>query len=236
MTTGARADDFDPDAGRLAVVTDERDEDGDGIAEVDLAEYVGAINADLTVGADVTEAEPLEANADLSNRGVELGRAWLHRDAGGGRVPWPRARRRTRRTHPALPERARHHTVPARVLVIDLFGLEARRGPRADSRRSTNTLLREVKPAARRTAAGCFRDNWWLLRRATSRCPGGPRRSPATSPLRTSRSTVCSCSSTAHVLPDKRLVAIASADAYHLGVLSSQVHIEWALAAGGRLG
>ncbi len=32
------------------------------------------------------------------------------------------------------------------------------------------------------------------------------------------------------------LIAIASADALHLGVLSSAVHVHWALAAGGRLG
>jgi hypothetical protein len=32
------------------------------------------------------------------------------------------------------------------------------------------------------------------------------------------------------------LIAIASDDAFHLGVLSSRVHVVWALAAGGRLG
>ena len=32
------------------------------------------------------------------------------------------------------------------------------------------------------------------------------------------------------------LVAIASDDAFHLGVLSSSIHVTWALAAGGRLG
>jgi hypothetical protein len=40
----------------------------------------------------------------------------------------------------------------------------------------------------------------------------------------------------AEVLPDNMLVNIASADAFHLGVLSSRIHVCWALAAGGRLG
>jgi len=40
----------------------------------------------------------------------------------------------------------------------------------------------------------------------------------------------------ASVLPDHMLIAIASDDALHLGVLSSEVHVAWALAAGGRLG
>jgi hypothetical protein len=40
----------------------------------------------------------------------------------------------------------------------------------------------------------------------------------------------------ASILPDNMLVNIASSDAYILGVLSSRIHIAWALAAGGRLG
>lgn len=40
----------------------------------------------------------------------------------------------------------------------------------------------------------------------------------------------------AEVLPDNKLVNIASADAYHLGVLSSRLHVVWALPAGGNLG
>ena len=38
------------------------------------------------------------------------------------------------------------------------------------------------------------------------------------------------------VLPDQGLVAIASDDAYHLGILSSKTHTTWAFATGGRLG
>lgn len=38
------------------------------------------------------------------------------------------------------------------------------------------------------------------------------------------------------VAPDNMLVCIASDDAFHLGVLSSMIHVGWALAAGGRLG
>src|SRR5690606_34881146 len=38
------------------------------------------------------------------------------------------------------------------------------------------------------------------------------------------------------ILPEHGIIAIALADGYHLGVLSSAVHVEWALAAGGRLG
>ena len=40
----------------------------------------------------------------------------------------------------------------------------------------------------------------------------------------------------ASVLPDNMLVNIGSSDAFVLGVLSSRIHIAWALRAGGRLG
>ena len=40
----------------------------------------------------------------------------------------------------------------------------------------------------------------------------------------------------ADVLPDNMLVALASDDAFHMAVLSSRLHVAWALAAGGWLG
>lgn len=38
------------------------------------------------------------------------------------------------------------------------------------------------------------------------------------------------------ILSDQGLIAVASNDAFHLGVLSSRAHVTWALAMGGRLG
>lgn len=38
------------------------------------------------------------------------------------------------------------------------------------------------------------------------------------------------------ILPDNMLICIAVDDAFNLGVLSSRVHVPWALAAGGRMG
>jgi hypothetical protein len=38
------------------------------------------------------------------------------------------------------------------------------------------------------------------------------------------------------ILPDNTLVNVAMNNAYHLGVLSSRLHVAWSLAAGGRLG
>ncbi len=38
------------------------------------------------------------------------------------------------------------------------------------------------------------------------------------------------------ILPDDKLVVFGSDDAYHLGIVSSKIHIVWSLANGGRLG
>ena len=78
LTVGARSSEFDPAAGRLALVTDESKQDEYGVADVKTETYTGCINADLSVGADVTQAEPLEANAGISSFGVMLsGRGFI---------------------------------------------------------------------------------------------------------------------------------------------------------------
>ncbi|MEL6612544.1 MAG: DNA methyltransferase, partial [Bacteroidota bacterium] len=164
MTTGARADTFDAEAGRLAVVTDERDEDGDGIADIDILEYVGALNADLTVGADVSQAEPLASNEGLCSRGLELGGAGFivtqeeAEHLGYGTAPGIDTVIRPYRNGRDLTQTARD------VFVIDLFGLtdsEAReRFPAVYEH-----VLREVKPARETNRSKTLRENWWLHRR-----------------------------------------------------------------------
>jgi hypothetical protein len=39
-----------------------------------------------------------------------------------------------------------------------------------------------------------------------------------------------------YILPDNKLIVIAAAEGFHLGTLSSRIHVLWALRAGGRLG
>ena len=40
----------------------------------------------------------------------------------------------------------------------------------------------------------------------------------------------------AEIVPDNKLLVIATDDAFHLGVVSSRIHVVWALRAGGWLG
>ena len=84
-----------------------------------------------------------------------------------------------------------------------------------------------VKPERDSNARASYRNNWWIF--------GEPRRAfrPALAGLPRYIATV---ETSKHrffqfldeqVLPDNKLVAIASDDAYVLGVLSSRFHVAW---------
>lgn len=234
VTVGASSADFDPDAGVLVTVTDETPT-GEGLPTVELDEQTGRIHADLTVGADVTAAEKLEANVRLSGFGMMLaGRGFvlsrekaktlgLDSDAGRDGIIRPTLNGRDL----AKPARDR--------FVIDLFPLdadEARLGYPA----VYEHIVREVKPQRDTNRMKSRRERWWLhgatnvgLRAALE----GLERFIATP--ETAKHRLFSFVDAA-VLPEHKLVNVASRDAYHLGVLSSRVHTTWADAAGGNLG
>jgi hypothetical protein len=121
------------------------------------------------------------------------------------------------------------------VLVIDAFGLSAEQ-LRVRYPSVFQWLMERVKPERDANRDAAIRDGWWLHGRTRGEIrlalTGLPRylATVETSKHRTFQFLDAS------VLPDNMLVAIASSDAAWLGVLSSQVHVEWALAAGGRLG
>src|ERR1019366_4707910 len=123
---------------------------------------------------------------------------------------------------------------PRCVLVIDLFGL------REDQVRRQfpavyQHLVERVKPERDHNPERSRRENWWLFARPNTE-------------LRSALANLCRYIATGHVakhrvfqfldagiLPDDKLIAIALDDAFGLGVLSSGVHVTWALAAGGTL-
>jgi hypothetical protein len=124
---------------------------------------------------------------------------------------------------------------PRGVLVIDLFGMTIEdvksRFPEVYQR-----VLERVKPERDQNNRASYRDNWWVF--------GEPRGQfrPALHGLPRYIATVETAKHRIFVfldqeiLPDNKLVNIASSDAFHLGILSSRIHSVWALAAGGHLG
>jgi len=92
-----------------------------------------------------------------------------------------------------------------------------------------------VKPERDHNNRSSYRQNWWIH--------GEPRREfrPVLAGLRRYIATVETAKHRfftfldRSILPDNMLVNIGLEDAYFLGVLSSRVHVVWALAAGGTL-
>ena len=220
--------------GKLVTVTAEQDGEG-GEVQVALAERSALLHADLRIGANVAAAKPLRANLGISSPGVKLhGAGFIVTPAeaaelGLGRVAGLERHIRSYRNGRDLTDR------PRGVRVIDLFGLDAD-AVRARFPAVYQWVADRVKPERDQNNRATYRDNWWLF--------GEPRKDlrPMLAGLPRYIATV-ETSKHRHfqflgddVLPDNMLIAIAINDPLHLGVLSSSVHVAWALATGSRLG
>ncbi|MFV0443365.1 MAG: type IIL restriction-modification enzyme MmeI, partial [Planctomycetaceae bacterium] len=219
--------------GKLLQVIGERDH-GELGAEVTFRESLGQIQQNLSVGADVAGTGPLRANDGLSCRGVSLHGA-------GFIVTLEEAERLGLGVVPGIERHIRGYRngrdltqTPRGVMVIDLFGLSSE-DARVQYPSIYQRVVERVKPERDQNNRATYRDNWWVF--------GEPRKAfrPALAGLRRFIATV---ETSKHrfftfldesILPDNMLVNIAQADAYQLGVLSSRIHVTWALAAGGTL-
>jgi hypothetical protein len=97
-------------------------------------------------------------------------------------------------------------------------------------------ILHRVKPERDVNKREGRKKNWWLFGETNpnlrNMLAGLPRFVATTE---TSKHRYFSFLDSS-ILPDNMLVNVALEDAFFLGVLSSRVHVTWALAAGGRLG
>jgi hypothetical protein len=230
MTVGAPG----PGEGVLARVASEGHSPEIGYA-VELEETVGVIHPDLTVGADVSSAQPLRATDGMVSFGMML--------AGSGFIVTPEeAEALGLGTVPGLEAHIRPYRngrdvtqTPRGVMLIDLFGLtpgEIRERYPAVYQH----VLDHVKPERDQNRRPKLRQRWWEFgetRINWRKAVAGLTRYISTPETAKHRFFVFL---EADVMPDHMLVSIASDDAYHLGVLSSRIHVVWANAAGGRLG
>ena len=220
--------------GVLKRCVSETDGDGDSV-HVEFSDAEGLIHPDLSVGADVSSAAALQSNADISCRGVSLHGAGFivtpqqAHDLGLGRIDGLEHHIRQYRNGRDLTQ------TPRGVMVIDLFGLRAEE-VRSRFPEVYQWVAERVKPERDHNKRTSYRDKWWVF--------GEPRKDfrPALEGLPRYIATV---ETSKHrffvfldedILPDNMLVNIAMDDAHALGVLSSHIHVVWALAAGGRLG
>ncbi len=225
--------------GQLLTVTNEQAGEHGEMA-VALKERNGLVHADLSVGANVAAALPLRAMSGVSSPGVKLHGAGfivtpeqatallppppLGEGGGGGQRRLIRHYRNGR----DLTDK------PRGVMVIDAFGFSAEE-LRIQQPAVYQWLLENVKPERDQNNRESRRKNWWLfgetnpkLRKQLANLP----RYIAT--VETAKHRTFQFLD-ASILPDNMLIAIAVNDAFLLGVLSSQLHTEWALATGGTL-
>lgn len=193
----------------------------------------GRIFANLRIGADVAGCIPLQANSALAHQGViPVGE--------GFRVS---AREATELHANAIRERVLRPYLNGKQFIdaakpdyiVDFFGhseSEARR----DYPALFQIVLDSVKPQRDNVNRKAHRERWWVF--------GEPRAKmrPALDSL---QRYVATCRTAKHrvfgflefdILPDAKLIAIGLDDGWHLSVLSSRVHVTWAIAAGAWLG
>lgn len=212
---------------------------GNGENAVQLSLDLASISPDLTTGANVASVKPLKSNEAIGSPGVKLhgsGFIVTKEEAakiGLGCIPGIERHIRPYRNGKDLAD------TPRDCFVIDLFDLPADE-VRLSFPLIYDHVLAKVKPE--RDAKGQTKDGaayaklWWLhgkprpeLRRALA----GLKRFIATGETGKHRFFQFLGG---EILPDNMLIAVASDDAFHLGVLSSRIHAVYALAAGGRLG
>lgn len=212
----------------------------------------GVISADLSVGLELTRAGALKAQTGLCSRGVQLMGAGFIVDASrleqlgfGSRLGFDDYVR-PYRNGKDLTDR------PRNKMVIDLFGLSAQevrtRFPEIYqylTERVRYDLGADGKPKTdkdgRRTGRewnnrASYRETWWSF--------GEPRKNlrPALAGLERYIVTVETAKHRVFqfldgaILPDNKLICIASDDAYHLSILQSKFHEYWYLANSGMLG
>ncbi len=237
MTVGAADPDGDRE-GRLLRVTGEAP-GSDFVAEVTLHETQGKILPDLTIGANVASAVKLEANEGISNRGVTfMGAGFIISEERAHKLGWGRIDGLEKHIRPI--RNGRDITASSREKwVIDMLGLTADE-VQVHFPEAYQWLYERVKAErdakrGRSKDADEYADNWWLL--AKPRSSFRPALDSITRYIATPMTAKHRMFTflDQNILPDQGLIAIALDDAYFLGVLSSRVHVVWALRAGGTL-
>jgi hypothetical protein len=224
MTVGAAGE----RPGELLEVTGEEPQP-DGSEKVSFKSQLGKISAELTTGANVAATVALNSNLGLSSMGVKL--------HGMGFVLSPEEVSRT----PKNPSIIKHYLCGRDLVqerrpqfVIDLFGFSEEQVRRSFPEIYQHVLT-HVKPERDSNARETYRRNWWIF--------GEPRRDIRPALIDIKRLVVTTRTAKHRIfvfepsstLFESEIILIATDDAFHLGVLSSRIHIVFSLAAGGTL-
>lgn len=217
--------------GRLFTVTEERR--GEREAEgrpVTLSGQMGKIHGNLRIGANVASARALRANDMLAHQGIILvgeGFRLTENEAQKILIEKPEYRQ-------FLPRYLNGQQFVAGQIVwrvIDFFGLEKNEALQK-APELFQILIDRVLPERSQNRDKQFKEKWWLFGRQRPELRDGLSQLPR---------YIATCRTAKHrvfgfldgrILPDAKLIAIATDDAWLLATLSSKVHTTWSLATG----
>ncbi len=219
--------------GELWTIRDETPQ-GDGSAQVSFQTVRGKILPDIRTGAEISTAKSLQANEPFCCVGYQL--------TGTGFVLTPEEKdelakkdkiSRGQILHPLLS--ARDITQETRELwVIDLFGQTAE-SARSNFPAVYQWVLTRVKAERDSNQDSASHNSWWLYARPRAEfrpALAGLKRA-IVAPLTSKHRLFIFCD--AKTIADSTTVLFALNDAFHLGVLSSRIHIVFSSVAGGTL-
>ena len=224
-----------PGMATLEIVADENSSEGasaDGAAYLRLvSKQASVINPDLSLGHSSAESVALQANDGLGGMGVALhGSGFLLEPEIAGLL---RSGGDPSVIVPFLSGRDLAGDTRERYLVD--FSFMSEHEARAKNAAAFQHLIDHVLPHRRENQRASIRERWWRfgwerpeLRKALRGC------SRYVATPETAKHRVFQFVSGA-LLPEHRLVVVAHQDALVLGVLSSRLHVSWALEAGGSL-
>jgi hypothetical protein len=222
--------------GKLLPLKEEREAPDEAEGRlVSFAEKEGKLAANLQIGADLAKVRPLEANERIASPGVKLhGAGFIVTPGKGVDLGLGTVDGLEGHILPYLNGRDVAQ-VSRNVMVIDLYPL-SQKEVMARFPSVYQHVFDNVKPERDQNREPFRRNNWhWFGRthemyRAFTRDIDRFIVTPETAKHRFFRFV------DRGTRADNMLIAIGLDDAAYLSVLSSRVHVTWALAAGGRLG
>lgn len=201
-----------------------------GIGEIDftVSSKTGVIHPDLRVGANVAAAIPLIANKKVSATGVIPHGAGMLLAREQAELMDLNAPIKPYRNGKDLTDK------PRNLFVIDCYGVTEQE-VKTNYPALYQHLLTHVKPERDANRDKDLREKWWLHRRNNEdmrKSLSGLTRYIGT--VMTAKHRVFQFLDGA-ILPDQMIVAISLDSGFYLGILSSFIHVTWAVSVGGTL-
>ena len=197
---------------------------------------VSHINADLTIGSDLTQAQRLAENANISFQGDKKHGAFDISKGTADRMliePNPHGKPNSDVVKRWMNGRDLNQT--SRDMWIIDFGVDMPEADAALYEMPFGYVVEVVKPSRDKNRDARFRNKWWLH--------GRPRTEMRRALMDLNRYIATSNVSKhrifafidGDVLPDATLIVFARDDDYTFGVLQGRMHVVWAIAVGTQL-